>query len=193
MALAFSASQQLTLALDDQGETLSAYLRNECRVVEALLGGEQVEPLGSGLYRYTVAAVQLFQLHIQPIIVLQVRSSDGRLELEALEGRLEGFGLVDDFSLSLQSWLQAGPLGLNGEAGLAISVSRPALLKLIPERVLEASGRSVLAGILLGIRTRVAKELLNDFQQWQQRRSSEATPTTEAEPEAEPEPASPLA
>lgn len=168
MALAFSARTQLTLALNDRVEALSAYLGDERRVIEALLGADQLEPLDSGLYRYTVAAVQVFQLHIQPIIDLQVYCSDGRLEFEAVDGRLEGFGLVDDFRISLQSWLQAGPLGLAGEAGLAVSVSRPALLKLIPERVLAATGRSVLAGILLGIRTRVSQQLLNDFQQWQQ-------------------------
>ena len=123
--------------------------------------------------------VQVFQLHIQPIIDLQVRSNDGRLELEALEGRLEGLGLVEDFNLSLRSWLQASPLGLNGEAGLAVSVSRPSLLKLIPERVLEATGRSVLSGILLGIRNRVAQHLLNDYQHW---RGSEPAPPTAPTP-----------
>jgi branched-subunit amino acid transport protein len=41
--------------------------------------------------------------------------------------------------------------GLEGEATLAVEVSQPPLLKLIPARVLEATGRSLLAGILLGI------------------------------------------
>jgi len=47
-----------------------------------------------------------------------------------------------------------------------VSVSQPPLLKLVPPRVLEATGRSVLRGILLGMRNRVRQQLLLDFHQW---------------------------
>jgi branched-subunit amino acid transport protein len=63
--------------------------------------------------------------------------------------------------------LEADAAGLHGEATLAVSVSQPSLLKLIPVGVLEATGRSLLAGILLGIKTRVGQQLLSDFEQWQ--------------------------
>jgi hypothetical protein len=76
--------------------------------------------------------------------------------------------LVDDFQLTLHSWLEADQAGLHGEATLAVSVSQPSLLKLIPVGVLEATGRSLLAGILLGIKTRVGQQLLEDFELWQQ-------------------------
>jgi hypothetical protein len=39
-------------------------------------------------------------------------------------------------------------------------------LKLIPKKSLEATGRSLLAGILLGIRTRVSQQLVDDFRDW---------------------------
>jgi hypothetical protein len=45
-------------------------------------------------------------------------------------------------------------------------VSQPPLLRLIPPRVLEATGRSLLSGILLGIRRRVGQQLAGDFQAW---------------------------
>ena len=45
-------------------------------------------------------------------------------------------------------------------------MSQPSLLKLIPTKVLEATGRSLLAGILLGIKSRVGQQLLGDFRQW---------------------------
>jgi hypothetical protein len=60
----------------------------------------------------------------------------------------------------------AGPAGLEGEACLSVQVSRPSLLKLIPPKVLEATGSSVLAGILLGIRNRVGQQLVDDFRSW---------------------------
>jgi hypothetical protein len=47
-----------------------------------------------------------------------------------------------------------------------VLVSQPSLLKLIPTKVLEATGRSLLAGILLGIKSRVGHQLLSDFKQW---------------------------
>ncbi len=86
--------------------------------------------------------------------------------LEAVDCQLEGLGLVDDFRLGLNSWLEPSDQGLVGEATLAVSVSQPSLLKFVPPRVLEATGRSVLSGLLLGMRNRVRLQLLNDFHQW---------------------------
>jgi hypothetical protein len=166
MPLAFSASQQLTLPITDSSDRLGDYLSQEDRVVTALLDPQQLVNQGPGLYRYTVTRVQVFQLQIQPVVQLRAFHQHDRLELEALDCQLEGLGLVDDFQLRLHSWLQPCPIGLEGEASLSVSVSRPSLLKLIPSKVLEATGRSVLASILLGIRNRVGQQLLADFQSW---------------------------
>jgi hypothetical protein len=45
-------------------------------------------------------------------------------------------------------------------------VSQPPLLRLIPAGVLEATGQSLLSGILLGIKGRVGQQLLGDFERW---------------------------
>jgi len=166
MPLAFRASQQLSLPGIEPADLLPSYLEDEERVVRSLLDARQLEPLGPGRYRYTVTRVQVFQLQIQPVVELQALRQPGRLELDALDCQLEGLGLVDDFELRLHSWLQASPTGLEGEASLAVSVSRPALLRLIPPAVLEATGRSVLSAILLGIRKRVGHQLIGDFHTW---------------------------
>ena len=166
MPLAFSASQALELPVERQRESLGAYLNDEQRVIGALLDPRQLTALTDGRYRYTVTKLQVFQLQIQPVVELVARRSPGRIELEAVDCQLEGLGLVDDFRLTLQSWLQAGDHGLEGEASLGVSVSQPSLLRLIPANVLEATGRSLLAGILLGIKTRVGQQLVNDFEGW---------------------------
>lgn len=166
MALAFSSSQRLVLPIEEGITQLPAYLRDEQRVVASLLDPAQLLALGPGHYRYRVTRVQVFQLQIQPIVDLRTQHRGDRLELEAVDCQLEGLGLVDDFRLTLSSWLQPSDHGLEGEASLAVSVSQPPLLKLIPARVLEATGRSVLSGILLGMRNRVRLQLLRDFQQW---------------------------
>lgn len=170
MTLAFSARQQLALPVHENCGQLADYLRDEARVVGALLDPSQLEPLGPGHYRYSVTRVQVFQLQIHPVVELRAHSRQGRLELQALDCQLEGLGLVDDFQLSLDSWLEACSNGLEGEASLSVTVSQPPLLRLIPPRILEATGHSVLAGILLGIRNRVSQQLLGDFQRWCQQR-----------------------
>ena len=166
MPLAFGASQALQLSVKQRAEQLPAYLDDEERVIGALLDPSQLENLGNGRYRYTVTRLQVFQLQIQPVVELVARRRSNRIELEAVDCELEGLGIVDDFQLTLQSWLEASADGLNGEAALAVSVSQPSLLKLIPVKVLEATGRSLLAGILLGIKTRVQQQLLTDFEAW---------------------------
>ena len=166
MPLAFSASQQLQLEVSHQPERLAAYLDDQDRVVKALLDPSQLEALGQGRYRYSVTHLQVFQLQIQPVVDLRTSLEPGRLVLEATDCELEGLGLVDDFQLTLGSWLAAGPSGLEGEATLAVEVSQPPLLKLIPAKVLEATGRSLLSGILLGIKTRVGPQLVDDFRDW---------------------------
>jgi hypothetical protein len=99
-------------------------------------------------------------------VELQSSFEEDRLLIQALDCQLEGLGLVDDFQLTLASWLRVGEEGLEGEASLGVQVSRPPLLKLIPARVLEATGTSVLGGILHTIRTRVSQQLINDFKSW---------------------------
>lgn len=166
MPLAFSAKQHLQLEVSEQADRLANYLCDEDRVVKALLDPNQLQYLAPGAYRYEVTHLQVFQLQIKPVVQLRTHSTPGQVVLEAMDCELEGLGLVDDFQLTLGSWLKAGSKGLEGEATLAVSVSQPPLLKLIPAKVLEATGHSLLAGILLGIKSRVANQLLADFQQW---------------------------
>jgi hypothetical protein len=166
MPLAFSASQELQLAVSDQPDRLASYLTQTDRVVRALFDPSQLKALEPGHYRYSVTHLQVFKLEIHPVVTLRTSLAAGKLLLESSECELEGLGLVEDFRLGLCSWLAAADGGLTGEASLSVTVSRPTLLKVIPPKVLEATGRSVLGGILLGIRTRVSQQLLGDFQSW---------------------------
>lgn len=166
MTLAFSASQELTLPVNHECERLSSFLNDEARVMASLFDPSQLTLLRQGHYSYAVTKVNVFQLSIQPVVELQIRVNEGRVDLEAVDCQLEGLGLVDDFQLGLKAWIAAGQKGLEGEAALDVTVSRPPLLKLIPPPVLEATGRSVLSGILLTIKSRVRKQLLGDFRDW---------------------------
>ena len=166
MPLAFSAGQRLDLPVDRNHQHLAAYLQQEERVVEALLDARQLTKLGPGTYRYTVTSLQVFQLQVKPLVSLQVHTDKGFLHMRALDCELEGLGVVQDFSLTLDATLICDAHGLSGDARLDVQVSQPPLLKLIPRKALEKTGESLLGGILLGIKTRVGQQLMTDFRAW---------------------------
>ena len=166
MLLAFDAKQKLKLSVTSNKEYLSNYLLEEERVVGAMLDSRKLVPEGEGKYKYTVTSFKVFQLDINPVVSIGVESKDGVLTMRALDSKLDGLGMIDDFKLILKANLQATDIGLEGEALLGVSVSQPPLLRLVPKKILESTGHSVLNGILLGIKARVQKQLVNDFLDW---------------------------
>ena len=166
MQLSFHAKQKLKLSVRRNKEYLSKYLMEEERVVGAMLDSKKLESEGGGKYKYTVTSFKVFQLDINPVVSIAVENNDGILKMSALESTLDGLGIIDDFNLILQANLEATDIGLEGEALLGVSVSQPPLLKLVPKKILESTGHSVLNGILLGIKSRVQQQLVKDFLDW---------------------------
>ena len=166
MPLAFSASQRLDLPVDRDREHLAEYLQQEERVIAALLDERQLTKLNPGTYRYTVTSLQVFQLQVKPVVSLEVRTEPGSVQMRALDCELDGLGIVQDFNLTLDATLVCDSRGLSGDARLDVQVSQPPLLRLIPRQALEATGASLLSGILLGIKTRVGQQLMADFRSW---------------------------
>ena len=166
MPLAFSASQKLDLTVRKNAERLPTYLQQEGRVLDALLDARQLEHLSPGRYRYLVTNLQVFQLQVKPVVALQIENIGDTLLMRALDCELEGLGVVDDFKLPLEARLASHARGLKGSAQLEVQVSQPPLLRLIPRRVLESTGESILNGILIGIKARVSQQLLSDFRRW---------------------------
>ena len=166
MSLAFRARQHLDLPVANQTDRLRRYLQEEDRVIKALLDPQQLEATGPSRYRYTVTTLQVFQLQVAPVVSLKTECGDGSISIQATDATLQGLGLVDDFQLSLEAVLEVSDQGLQGEARLGVTVSQPPLLKLIPKRVLESTGESILNGILVTIKGRVGRQLVRDFHDW---------------------------
>jgi len=166
MLLSFEAKQKLKLTVIRNKEYLSKYLLEEERVVGAMLDPKKLLPEGEGRYKYTVTSFKVFQLDINPVVSIAVENQEGILRMSALESKLDGLGMIDDFNLILKANLEATDLGLEGEALLGVSVSQPPILKLVPKKILESTGHSVLNGILLGIKSRVQQQLVKDFLDW---------------------------
>ena len=166
MLLAFDAKQKLKLSVTRNKEYLSRYLLEEERVVGAMLDPNKLEPEGDGKYKYTVTSFRVFQLDVNPVVSIAVENKEGVLKMSALDSKLDGLGIIENFNLILKANLEATNVGLEGEALLGVSVSQPPLLKLVPKKILESTGHSVLNGILLGIKTRVQQQLIKDFVSW---------------------------
>ena len=166
MLLSFDAKQKLKLSVTTNKERLSTYLLQEERVVGAMLDSNKLRPEGHGKYKYNVTSFRVFQLDVNPVVSIAVENKNGVLLMSALDSKLDGLGIVDDFNLLLKANLQATSIGLEGEALLGVTVSQPSLLKFIPKKILESTGHSVLNGILLGIKTRVQQQLIKDFTNW---------------------------
>ena len=166
MLLTFDAKQKLKLSVTKKKEYLSNYLLEEERVVGAMLDSKKLVNEGLGIYKYTVTSFRVFQLDINPVVSIAVENKDGVLKMSAIDSKLDGLGIIDDFKLILKANLEATDDGLEGEALLGVSVSQPPILKLVPKKILESTGHSVLNGILLGIKSRVQKQLVKDFLNW---------------------------
>ena len=166
MLLSFDAKQKLKLSVTTNKERLSKYLLQEERVVGAMLDSNKLIPEGQGRYKYNVTSFRVFQLDVNPVVSIAVENKNGVLLMSALDSKLDGLGIVEDFNLLLKANLQATSIGLEGEALLGVTVSQPSLLKFIPKKILESTGHSVLNGILLGIKTRVQQQLIKDFTNW---------------------------
>ena len=166
MPLAFQARQKLDLPVSSNAHRLKDYLLEQERVVGAMLDPKKLTLLSPGSFRYTVTSFKVFQLQVNPVVSIGVVNTDGKLKMHATDSELDGLGLVDDFELSLEATLEANENGLEGEALLGVTVSQPPLLKLIPSPVLESTGRSILNGILLGIKARVSQQVIDDFTSW---------------------------
>ena len=166
MALAFTARQKIDLVVQDNSEQLPDYLLQQERVVGAMLDSKKLTLLGPGSFKYEVTSFQVFQLQINPVVSIAVENTDSKIRMYVTESHLDGLGFIDDFDLTLDAILEAKPSGLEGEALLGVTVSQPPLLKLIPPKMLETTGQSILNGILLGIKARVGKQLILDFNNW---------------------------
>ncbi len=166
MSLAFNARQKLDLPVKSDSQRLPDYLLQQERVVGAMLDSNKLTALGPNSFRYEVTSFKVFQLQVNPVVTIGVVNTEGQIQMNVTDSHLEGLGLVDDFVLTLDATLRATPLGLDGEALLGVTVSQPPLLKLIPPRILESTGQSILNGILLGIKGRVGKQLILDFESW---------------------------
>ena len=188
MQLAFSARQKLSLAVPGSAENLAAYLKQEERVVRVLMGSKALQVLGPAHYRYTLPRFKVFQLQAQLTIDLHTTLLPQRLVIRSCDCCLDSTAAVgNDFQFRLDSWLEARGEQVEGDASLAIQVSRPSLLRWIPKAVLESTGVRMLAGVLGEIKARIHGKFVQDFHAWCHENRPQSPPSSLLSPESSPE------
>ncbi len=168
----FQVSQTLKMVVPNEVIPIEQYLRQPQRLVQAITDSSRIQQLAPSHFRLRLRPLEFMMLRIEPKVDLQVwTEAKGILHLKALDCEIRGAQfLQESFGLELAGTLSPHRRGseteLSGKAYLKVQVEVPPPLKLIPESVLESSGRAFLKGILLTIKYRLERQLVQDYRRW---------------------------
>ncbi len=168
----FQVSQTLKMLVPNEVTPIEQYLRQPQRIVQAITDPSRIQQLAPSHFRLQLRPLQFMMLRLEPTVDLQVwTQAEGTLYLRSLDCQIRGTQFLgESFGLELAGTLSPHPRGndteLRGRAELKVRVDVPPPLKLIPESVLENSGRAFLKGILLTIKYRLERQLLQDYRRW---------------------------
>jgi hypothetical protein len=169
--LRFSASQSVTISVPLQPLPIEAYLSEVDRLMYALIDEPQVEVLDPNLFRVKVRPIRFIGLSLQPICDIKVWLEDGTVRLSSNQCYLEGHESFNQkFSLNLQGYLVVQPTSegqkLRGQANLGVGVDLPQAMRLTPQPLLERAGNGLLNGILIALKQRMMRQLIQNYCAW---------------------------
>lgn len=174
MQTQFTASQTVTIPINEQGAPIEEYLQEPRRIVNGLTDPSQVKMLGPERFRFGLRPLNFLSLEISPTADLKVWSPEsGQVRIHAVRCWLEGAEhLNQHFSLTMEGHLKTRRSGKRvqvlGEANLQVKVDLPMPFSLTPKPIVEAAGNALLSGILSTIQRRLKQQLRNDYQAWAQ-------------------------
>lgn len=178
MSTRFFASQSVKLAVPDESVSIRHYLRKPKRLVDALTGSSEILQLQEEYFRLKMRPLTFMILSFQPTVDMRVWAGDnGTIHLQSVACEIHGIEYINQrFSFQLVGKLepedQNGLTYLTGKADLEVKVEVPPPFNLTPASILEASGNTLLASVLLTIKQRLMNQLLSHYRQWA---SSQAT------------------
>jgi hypothetical protein len=143
----------------------------------ALIDESQVERLGPDLFRVKVRPIRFIGQSLQPVCDIKVWIEDDAVRLSSNQCFLEGHEVFSQkFSLNLQGYLVVQPTSsgqkLRGQAKLGVGVDLPQAMRLTPQPLLERAGNGLLNGILIALKQRMMRQLIQNYCAWA---SSEAS------------------
>ncbi|NEQ98204.1 MAG: DUF1997 domain-containing protein [Cyanothece sp. SIO2G6] len=172
MAVHFTASQSVDMAVSEQQVPIHHYLRQPQRVVQSLVDPTRTTHLGDNTFRLRMRPLNFLFLSIQPTVDMKLWSdTDGTVHLRSVGCKVQGIEYVNQrFKLVLNGRLapetHGSEIRLRGAAHLAVQVDIPPALMLTPLPIIEATGNGLLKSILLTIKQRLMYQLLADYQRW---------------------------
>ncbi len=168
----FQVSQTLKMVVPNEVRPIEQYLLQPQRLVQAITDPSRIQQLAPSHFRLRLRPLKFMMLRLEPTVDLQVwTEAEGTLYLKALDCEIRGAQFLrQSFGLELAGTLsphrRVSETELSGKADLKVQVEVPPPLKLIPEPVLESSGRAFLKGILLTIKYRLERQLVQDYRRW---------------------------
>lgn len=174
----FAATQTLKLTIPDAGISIEQYLQNPQRLVQALTQITQVHQLDATHYRIELRPLNFLSLSLRPQITVQVWTDDHNiLHLESREYSIDGVDLPPEkFALDLKGQLVPDnsdrQANLQGEVSLQVDVKLPPSLGWLPNPAISSAGNALVNGILMTIKSRLKRQLRQDYEAWAKEQSS---------------------
>ncbi|MGK7903507.1 MAG: DUF1997 domain-containing protein [Hormoscilla sp.] len=168
----FFASQSVELAVPDESVSIRHYLRKPKRLVDSLTCSSQILQLSEEYFRLKMRPLTFMIFSLQPTVDMRVWAGDnGTIHLQSVACEIRGIEYINQrFAFNLVGKLYAeerhGLIYLSGKADLEVKVEVPPPLNLTPRPILETSGNTLLASVLLTIKQRLMNQLLLHYRQW---------------------------
>ncbi len=172
MAIRFTASQSVEIAVPKRPIPIKHYLRQPQRLVNALVDNSRIQQLSEEVFRLKMRPLAFMSLSIQPTVDMRVWSdAQGTIYLRSVGCEILGFEYINQrFALNLKGYLSPYQSGedthLQGKADLEVQVELPPPFSFTPKGILETTGNGLLKSVLLTIRQRLLHQLLEDYQYW---------------------------
>lgn len=170
MDIHFTASESVTLLVEEQTISIRHYLRQPHRLVSAIADPKLMKPLPNEHYELKMRSLDFMNIyHFQPTVILKVWSgASGIVYLNSESCEIQGIDYINNrFSLNLKGKLIPeeidGKTYLKGKANLQVKVDLPPPLWLTPKPLLEMTGNSLLKSVLMRIKQKLITQLLKDY------------------------------
>ena len=170
MDICFTASENLTILVEEEIVPIQHYLRQPQRLVKAIADPKLMEQLTPEHYQLKMRSLNFMDMyHFQPTVTLKVWSgASGTVYLNSEDCQIKGIEYINQrFSLKLKGKLAPraikGQTYLKGKADLRIFVDLPPPLWLTPKPLLKVTGNSLLKSVLLRIKQKLMSQLLRDY------------------------------
>ncbi|MDZ8106075.1 MAG: DUF1997 domain-containing protein [Nostoc sp. DedQUE12a] len=172
MAIRFTASQSVEIAVPEEPIPIQYYLRQPQRLVKALVDNSRIQQLSEEIFRLKMRPLTFMSLSIQPTVDMKVWvESNDIIYLRSLSCEILGLEYINQrFALNLKGHLSPKELStgtrLQGRADLEVQIDLPPPFSLTPKPILEATGNALLKSVLVTVKQRLLHQLLADYRRW---------------------------